>query len=303
MGKKAAFKGSITALVTPFAAGQFDEGAYRALVDWQIVNGTHGLSPVGTTGESPTLSHEEHKFVVEVCVAEARGRVPILAGAGSNNTKEAIDLARHAERVGADGVLVVAPYYNKPSQEGLYQHYKAINDAIGIPIIVYNIPPRSVVDISIDTMKRLFELKNIAGVKDATTSVARTALQRQALGTDFIQLSGEDMTALAVLAHGGDGCISVTSNVAPRLCADFQNVGMNGDFKAALAIQDRLTPLHAALFVDPNPAGPKYALSLLGKIANELRLPMLPATPPAQVAVRAAMEHAGLVPITGDFIG
>jgi 4-hydroxy-tetrahydrodipicolinate synthase len=303
MGKKAAFKGSITALVTPFAAGQFDEGAYRALVDWQIVNGTHGLSPVGTTGESPTLSHEEHKFVVEVCVAEARGRVPILAGAGSNNTKEAIDLARHAEKVGADGVLVVAPYYNKPSQEGLYQHYKAINDAIGIPIIVYNIPPRSVVDISIDTMKRLFELKNIAGVKDATASVARTALQRQALGADFIQLSGEDMTALAVLAHGGDGCISVTSNVAPRLCADFQNAGMNGDFKAALAIQDRLTPLHAALFVDPNPAGPKYALSLLGKIANELRLPMLPATPAAQVAVRAAMEHAGLVPITGDFIG
>jgi 4-hydroxy-tetrahydrodipicolinate synthase len=303
MGKKAAFKGSITALVTPFAAGQFDEGAYRALVDWQIVNGTHGLSPVGTTGESPTLSHEEHKFVVEVCVAEARGRVPILAGAGSNNTKEAIDLARHAEKVGADGVLVVAPYYNKPSQEGLYQHYKAINDAIGIPIIVYNIPPRSVVDISIDTMKRLFELKNIAGVKDATASVARTALQRQALGADFIQLSGEDMTALAVLAHGGDGCISVTSNVAPRLCADFQNAGMNGDVKAALAIQDRLTPLHAALFVDPNPAGPKYALSLLGKIANELRLPMLPATPPAQVAVRAAMEHAGLVPITGDFIG
>jgi 4-hydroxy-tetrahydrodipicolinate synthase len=303
MGKKAAFKGSITALVTPFAAGQFDEGAYRALVDWQIVNGTHGLSPVGTTGESPTLSHEEHKFVVEVCVAEARGRVPILAGAGSNNTKEAIDLARHAEKVGADGVLVVAPYYNKPSQEGLYQHYKAINDAVGIPIIVYNIPPRSVVDISIDTLKRLFELKNIAGVKDATASVARTALQRQALGTDFIQLSGEDMTALAVLAHGGDGCISVTSNVAPRLCADFQNAGMNGDFRAALAIQDRLTPLHAALFVDPNPAGPKYALSLLGKIANELRLPMLPATPPAQVAVRAAMEHAGLVPVTGDFIG
>jgi 4-hydroxy-tetrahydrodipicolinate synthase len=303
MGKKASFKGSITALVTPFAAGQFDEGAYRALVDWQIVNGTHGLSPVGTTGESPTLNHEEHKFVVEVCVAEARGRVPIIAGAGSNNTREAIDLARHAEKVGADGVLVVAPYYNKPSQEGLYQHYKAINDAIGIPIIIYNIPPRSVVDISIDTMKRLFELKNIAGVKDATANVARIALQRQALGTDFIQLSGEDMTALAVLAHGGDGCISVTSNVAPRLCADFQNAGLKGDFKAALVIQDRLTPLHAALFVDPNPAGPKYALSLLGKIANELRLPMLPATPPAQVAVRAAMEHAGLVPITGDFIG
>ncbi len=296
MGKKAAFKGSITALVTPFAAGQFDEGAYRALVDWQIINGTHGLAPVGTTGESPTLSHAEHKQVVEVCVAEARGRVPVLAGAGSNNTQEAIDLARHAEKVGADGVLVVAPYYNKPSQEGLYRHFKAINDAIGIPIILYNIPPRSVVDISVDTMKRLFELKNIAGVKDATGNVARTALQRDALGADFIQLSGEDMTALAVLAHGGDGCISVTSNVAPRLCADFQEAGLKGDFKTALAIQDRLTRLHAALFVDPNPAGPKYALSLLGKIANELRLPMLPASPAAQDAVAAAMRHAGLLP-------
>ena len=296
MGKKAAFKGSITALVTPFAAGRFDEGAYRALVDWQIINGTHGLAPVGTTGESPTLSHAEHKQVVEVCVAEARGRVPVLAGAGSNNTQEAIDLARHAEKVGADGVLVVAPYYNKPSQEGLYRHFKAINDAIGIPIILYNIPPRSVVDISVDTMKRLFELKNIAGVKDVTGNVARTALQRDALGADFIQLSGEDMTALAVLAHGGDGCISVTSNVAPRLCADFQEAGLKGDFKTALAIQDRLTRLHAALFVDPNPAGPKYALSLLGKIANELRLPMLPASPAAQDAVAAAMRHAGLLP-------
>jgi len=296
MGKKAAFKGSITALVTPFAAGQFDEGAYRALVDWQIISGTHGLAPVGTTGESPTLSHAEHKQVVEACVVEARGRVPILAGAGSNNTEEAIDLARHAEKVGADGVLVVAPYYNKPSQEGLYRHYKAINDAIGIPNILYNIPPRSVVDISIDTMKRLFELKNIAGVKDATGNVARTALQRDALGPDFIQLSGEDMTALAVMAHGGDGCISVTSNVAPRLCADFQDAALKGDFRAALVILDQLTRLHAALFVDPNPAGPKYALSLLGKIANELRLPMLPASPAAQDAVAAAMRHAGLLP-------
>ena len=296
MAKKAAFKGSITALVTPFAAGQFDEGAYRALVDWQITNGTHGLAPVGTTGESPTLSHDEHKRVVEVCVAEARGRVPILAGAGSNDRKRrSISPATPKRRVRI-GVLVVSPYYNKPSQEGLYRHFKAINDAIGIPIILYNIPPRSVVDISIDTMKRLFELKNVAGVKDATGNLARTALQRDALGPDFIQLSGEDMTALAVVAHGGDGCISVTSNVAPRLCADFQDAALSGDFKTALAIQDRLTPLHAALFVDPNPAGPKYALSLLGKIADELRLPMLPATPPAQTAVRAAMQHAGLLP-------
>lgn len=295
MAKKAAFRGSITAMITPFAAGQFDERSYRALIDWQINSGTHALAPVGTTGESPTLSHAEHKRVVEVCVAEARGRVPILAGAGSNNTEEAIDLARHAEKVGADGVLVVSPYYNKPSQEGLYRHFKAVNDAIGIPIILYNIPPRSVVDISIDTMKRLFELRNVAGVKDATGNVARTALQRDALGPDFIQLSGEDMTALGVLAHGGDGCISVTSNVAPRLCADFQDAALHGDFKTALAIQDRLTPLHAALFFDPNPAGPKYALSLLGKIGNELRLPMLPASPAAEAAVRAAMQHAGLL--------
>lgn len=296
MAKKAAFRGSITALVTPFAAGQFDEGGYRAFVDWQISNGTDALAPVGTTGESPTLSHAEHKRVVEVCVSETRGRVPILAGAGSNNTEEAVDLAKHAEKVGATGVLVVSPYYNKPSQEGLYRHFKAVNDAIGIPIILYNIPPRSVVDISIDTMKRLYELKNVAGVKDATGNVARTALQRDALGPDFIQLSGEDMTALAVLAHGGHGCISVTANVAPRLCADFQAAALKGDFKAALEIQDRLTPLHAALFVDPNPAGPKYALSLLGKIANELRLPMLPASPAAQAAVRAGMQHARLLP-------
>jgi len=296
MGKKAAFKGSITALVTPFKAGKFDEAAYRALVDWQVTNGTHGLSPVGTTGESATLSHAEHKHVVEVCIAEARGRVPVIAGAGSNNTAEAIDLAVHAERAGANGVLVVTPYYNKPSQEGLYRHFKAVNDAVGIPIILYNIPPRSVVDMSIDTMKRLFELKNIAGVKDATGNVARTALQRDQLGPDFIQLSGEDMTALAVMVHGGDGCISVTSNVAPRICADMQEACLKGDFATALKIQDRLTPLHAALFVDPNPAGPKYALSVLGKFADEQRLPMLPASPAAQTAIKAAMVHAGLRP-------
>ena len=296
MGKKAAFRGSITALVTPFRAGKFDEAGFRAFVDWQITNGTHGLVPVGTTGESATLSHSEHRYVVETCVAEAKGRVPVIAGAGSNNTQEAIDLAVHAEKAGADGLLVVTPYYNKPSQEGMYRHFKAINDAVGIPIIIYNIPPRSVVDMSVDTMKRLFELKNIAGVKDATGNLARTALQRHALGPDFIQLSGEDMTALALMAHGGEGCISVTSNVAPRICADMQDACLKGDFAAALKIQDRLTPLHAALFVDPNPAGPKFALSLLGKIVDELRLPMLSASENAQTAIKSAMVHAGLLP-------
>jgi 4-hydroxy-tetrahydrodipicolinate synthase len=295
MARKASFKGSITALVTPFRAGKFDESAYRALVDWQITNGTHGLAPVGTTGESATLSHAEHRRVIEVCIAEAQGRVPVIAGAGSNNTTEAIELAQFAEQSGADGVLVVTPYYNKPSQEGMYRHFKAVNDAIGIPIILYNIPPRSVVDLSIETMQRLFELKNIAGVKDATGNLARIALQRHVLGADFIQLSGEDMTALAVMAHGGHGCISVTANVAPRICADMQEACLNGDFAAALRFQDRLTPLHAALFSDPSPAGAKHALSLLGKIADELRLPMLPASGAAQAAIKAAMVHARLL--------
>ena len=289
------FSGSITALVTPFRSGAFDEAAYRALIDWQIESGTHGFVPVGTTGEGPTLSHDEHRRVVEVCIAEAQGRVRVIAGAGSNSTVEALDLARHAEKAGADGVLVVTPYYNKPSQEGLYQHFKAINDAIGIPIIIYNIPPRSVVDMSVDTMKRLYELKNIVGVKDATASLARTALQRNALGPDFIQLSGEDMTALAVMAHGGHGCISVTSNVAPRQCAEMQEACLAGDFVTALAIQDRLTPLHAALFVEPNPAGPKCALAELGKLANEVRLPMLPASDAARATIRDAMIHAGVL--------
>jgi 4-hydroxy-tetrahydrodipicolinate synthase len=295
MARKASFKGSITALVTPFKAGKFDESVFRGLVDWQITNGTHGLAPVGTTGESATLSHAEHRHVIEVCIAETRGRVPVIAGAGSNNTSEAVELAQHAEKSGATGVLVVTPYYNKPSQEGMYQHFKAVNDAIGIPIILYNIPPRSVVDLSIDTMKRLFELKNVAGVKDATGNLARIALQRQVLGPDFIQLSGEDMTALAVMAHGGHGCISVTANVAPRICADLQEACLKGDFAAALRIQDRLTPLHAALFADPNPACAKYALSVLGKIGNELRLPMLPASGAAEAAIKAAMVHAGLL--------
>ncbi|WP_034996330.1 4-hydroxy-tetrahydrodipicolinate synthase [Beijerinckia mobilis] len=295
MGLKAAFKGSITALITPFRAGRVDEEAFRAFVDWQILNGTHGLVPVGTTGESPTLSHEEHRQVVSACIKEAAGRVPVIAGAGSNNTLEAIELARFAEKAGADGLLVVTPYYNKPSQEGLYQHFKAVNDSVGIPIVIYNIPPRSVVDMSIDTMQRLFELKNIVGVKDATGNLARTALQRQILGPDFIQLSGEDMTALAVNALGGHGCISVTSNVAPHLCADMQQASLDGDYATALAMHDKLSLLHAALFIEPNPAGPKYALSVLGKITNEIRLPLVPVTANAQATIRAAMVHAGLL--------
>jgi 4-hydroxy-tetrahydrodipicolinate synthase len=296
MAKKAAFRGSITALVTPFQDGRVDEHRFRALIDWQIINGTHGLVPVGTTGESPTLSHKEHREVIDACIREAKGRLPVIAGAGSNNTEEAIELARFAERAGADGLLIVTPYYNKPSQEGLFRHFAAVNDAVGIPIIMYNIPPRSVVDMSIDTMKRLFELKNIAGVKDATGNLARTALQRHALGPDFIQLSGEDMTALGVMAHGGHGCISVTSNVAPKLCAEMQEACLGGDFAAALKLQDRLTPLHAALFAEPNPAGAKCALALLGKIDEEIRLPMLPASDAAGAAIKAAMATAGLLP-------
>ena len=295
MTAKTSFRGSFTALVTPFSNGSVDEKALRELVDWQIAEGTNGLVPVGTTGESPTLSHQEHRDVVQWCIAEARGRVPVVAGAGSNSTSEAIDLARHAEKAGADAVLVVTPYYNKPTQEGLYQHFKAINDAIGIPIIVYNIPPRSVIDMSVDTMKRLYELKNIAGVKDATANMTRVTQQRAAIGEDFNQLSGEDITALGFMAHGGHGCISVTANVAPRLCAEFQAACLKGDFDAALKLQDKLAPLHINLFVETSPAPVKYALSLIGKCANRLRLPMVPASEKAQIAVREAMVHAGLI--------
>ncbi len=287
--------GSITALVTPFKNGAFDEEAFRALIEWQIESGTHGFVPVGTTGEGPTLTHDEHRRVVAACVEQTRGRARVIAGAGSNNTEEALDLARHAEAVGADAVLVVTPYYNRPSQEGMYRHFKAVNDGIGLPIVIYNIPPRSAVDMSIETMKRLSELSNIVGVKDATASLARTAQQRAALGPDFLQLSGEDMTALAVMAHGGHGCISVTSNVAPRECAAMQEACLSGDFRKALAIQDRLAPLHAALFVEPNPAGPKGALAELGRIRNEVRLPMVAATAAARETIRAAMRHAGIL--------
>jgi 4-hydroxy-tetrahydrodipicolinate synthase len=289
------FRGSFTALVTPFKNGGLDEKAFRDLVDWQIAEGTQGLVPVGTTGESPTLSHDEHHKVVEWCVDQAKGRVPVIAGAGSNNTTEAVSLAKHAEKAGADAVLVVTPYYNKPTQEGMYVHFKAVNDAIGIPIIIYNIPPRSVVDMSVDTMKRLYELKNIAGVKDATANIGRVSQQRHALGEDFIQLSGEDMTALAYNAAGGHGCISVTSNVAPKLCAELQNATLSGDYAKALKIQDRLIPLHDSIFFEPGVAGAKAGLSLLGRCQEIVRSPLVPAGAKTKEAIRSAMVHAGLL--------
>jgi len=292
---KTNFRGSFTALVTPFKGDTVDQAAFRDLVEWQIGEGTNGLVPVGTTGESPTLSHDEHKQVVEWCIDQAKGRVPVIAGAGSNSTREAIELSRHAEGAGADAVLVVTPYYNKPTQEGLYQHFKAINDAIGIPIIIYNIPARSVIDMSVDTMKRLYELKNIAGVKDATANVVRVSQQRAVVGEGFNQLSGEDATALGFMAHGGHGCISVTSNVAPRLCAEFQSACLRGDYATALKLQDKLMPLHQNLFIETNPAPAKYALSVLGKVAETVRLPMVPLADKSKAAVRDAMVHAGLI--------
>jgi 4-hydroxy-tetrahydrodipicolinate synthase len=295
MTAKTRFRGSFTALVTPFKNGSLDEKAFRELVDWQISEGTAGLVPVGTTGESPTLSHAEHKQVVEWCVDQSKGRAPVVAGAGSNATHEAIDFSRHAEEAGANAVLIVTPYYNKPTQEGLYQHFKAINDSIGIPILIYNIPARSVIDMSVDTMKRLFELKNIAGVKDATANVVRVSQQRAAMGEDFNQMSGEDATALGFMAHGGHGCISVTSNVAPRLCAEFQNACLKGDYATALKLQDKLMPLHHNLFIETNPAPAKYALSLLGKCAETVRLPMVTLEEKSKQQVRAAMVHAGLI--------
>ena len=295
MAAKTSFRGSFTALVTPFKNGSVDKKAFRELVDWQITEGTNGLVPVGTTGESPTLSHEEHKLVVEWCVEQAKGRVPVIAGAGSNSTAEAIELAQHAEEAGADAVLVVTPYYNKPTQEGLYAHFKAINDAIGIPIIIYNIPGRSVIDMSVETMARLYACKNIAGVKDATANMVRVSQQRAAVGPDFNQLSGEDGTALGFMAHGGHGCISVTSNVAPRLCSEFQSACLKGDYATALKLQDKLMPLHQNLFIETNPAPAKYALSLLGKCADNVRLPMVPLSEKSKTAVREAMVHAGLI--------
>lgn len=289
------FKGSYVALITPFRDGKVDEEAFAKLIEWQIAEGTDGLVPCGTTGESPTLSHEEHRRVVEICVEVTRKRVPVIAGAGSNNTAEALDLMRHAKSVGADGALCVTGYYNKPSQEGLYQHFKALNDAVDIPMILYNIPGRTIVDISVETMTRLFALKNVVGVKDATANLARVSLQRQAMGTEFIQLSGEDATALGFNAHGGQGCISVTANIAPRLCAEFQKATLAGDYRKALEYQDRLLPLHHNLFVEPSPGPVKYAASLLGLCRDELRLPLVPVTAETREKIRGAMRHAGLI--------
>ncbi|MEM9031768.1 MAG: 4-hydroxy-tetrahydrodipicolinate synthase [Pseudomonadota bacterium] len=288
-------KGSLTALVTPMSNGEVDYEALEKLVEWQIGEGTHGLVPVGTTGESPTLSHAEHHRVVEVVVKSASGRVPVVAGTGSNNTTEAIALIQHAESVGADAALVVTPYYNKPTQAGLEAHYRALHDCCGLPIIIYNIPGRSVIDMSPETMGALAKLDRIIGVKDATGDVGRVSDQRTACGADFIQLSGEDATALGFNAHGGVGCISVTANVAPRLCAEFQEATLAGDYARALEFQDRLLPLHRAIFLEPGLAGAKYGLSRLGRGSEEVRLPLVGLSDGTKSEIDAAMRHAGLL--------
>jgi 4-hydroxy-tetrahydrodipicolinate synthase len=286
----------MTALVTPFKHGAIDESALRSLIDWQIESGIQGLVPVGTTGESPTLSHEEHKRVVEIAIAEARGRVPVIAGAGSNNTREAIELAVHAEKAGASAVLVVTPYYNKPNQEGLFQHFRAIDAAIGIPIVIYNIPPRSVIDMSVDTMKRCYgELRNIVGVKDATGNVGRISLQRQAMGPDFLQFSGDDITALSCVVAGAVGCISVVSNVAPGLCSELMNAAGAGEFAKALAVQDKLVPLHVATFLEAGVTGAKTGLNLLGRAEEDVRLPLVGSTAATRAAIKAALVFAGVL--------
>lgn len=289
------FKGSIPALITPFKNGAVDFDTLKKLVDWHVAEGSHGLVPVGTTGESPTLSHEEHGAVIEAVVKAAAGRIPVIAGAGSNNTVEGIALIRHAEAVGADAALVVTPYYNRPTQAGLVAHFTALHDCCTLPIIIYNIPARSVVDMTPDTMGQLARLPRIIGVKDATANLARPSQQRITCGKDFIQLSGEDATALGFNAHGGVGCISVTANVAPRLCAEFQTATLRGDYATALEYQDRLMPLHEAIFLEPGLAGAKYGLSLLGLCTEEVRLPLLTLTDGTKARIRAAMQHAGLI--------
>ena len=290
------FSGSIAALVTPFRAGALDEAAFASLVEWQIGAGTHGLVPCGTTGESPTLSHDEHKRVVELCIDKAAGRVPVIAGAGSNSTSEAVDFARHAAQAGADAILVVTPYYNKPDQRGLYRHFMDVRAAGGdLPVLLYNIPSRSVVDVSLDTLAQLHRQGAIAGVKDATGDMTRISESRTRLGERFNQISGNDDSALGFMAHGGHGCISVTANVAPEACAKFQQACLDGDFRRALEWQDRLAALHRALFLEPSPAPAKYALSLLGMCSDEVRLPLVAPSIAVRDAVREAMLRAGVL--------
>jgi len=289
------FKGSMPALITPFKNGKVDEDALKALVEWHIAMGSHGLVPVGTTGESPTLTHDEHERVIEVVVQTTAGRVPVIAGAGSNNTVEAIRFVQFAEKVGADGALVVTPYYNKPTQRGLIAHFTAVHDASDIPIIIYNIPGRSVIDMTPETMGELAKLPRIVGVKDATGDIVRVSSQRITCGNDFVQLSGEDASALGYNAQGGGGAISVTANVAPALCAEFQEATLAGDFTKALALQDKLMPLHTAIFVEPGVVGAKYALSVLGKCTDEVRLPLTGLLPETKVQIADAMRHAGLI--------
>jgi 4-hydroxy-tetrahydrodipicolinate synthase len=289
------FHGLYTALITPFKNGRLDEEAFQSFVNWQITEGVHGVVPCGTTGESATLSHDEHKRIVSLCVEVAKGRAKVLAGSGSNSTEEAIMLTRHALQAGADGALIVAPYYNKPTQEGLYQHYKAIAQAVDIPIVIYNIPSRSVIDIKDETLERLSHIRNIVGVKDATGDLTRVSTLRMLAGGALDQLSGEDMTALSFNAQGGVGCISVTSNIAPRLCAELQNLSRKGDFSGALAIHDRLMGLHQVMFCETNPGPVKYAASLMGKCAPDLRLPLVQPSDASKARIKEAMSQAGLV--------
>ncbi len=289
------FKGSMPALITPFVNGEVDAKAFQEFVEWQISQGSHGLVPCGTTGESPTLSHDEHKRVVELCIEAAAGRVPVIAGAGSNSTVEAIDLAKHAKSAGADGVLVVSPYYNKPSQEGLFRHFEAINNAVEIPIIVYNIPPRSVVDIQPETMARIAKLANVVGVKDATNDLARPLRERNLIGPEWCMLSGEDGTTVAYLAQGGAGCISVTANVAPKLCSMMHEAWQQGAMDRVRQLNESLMPLHDAMFCEPSPAPAKFGASLLGKAPAEVRLPLVEASEAARGRVKSAMQALDLI--------
>ena len=293
------FKGSIVALITPFKDSNLDEESFVSIIHYHLKNGTNGLVPGGTTGESPTISHDEHRKIIEICVKESSGKIPVIAGTGSNSTDEAVALTKFSEKTGVDAALVVTPYYNKPTQEGLYQHYKAINDNCGIPIIIYNIPPRSVVDMSVDTMARLFELKNIIGVKDATANLDRVTQQKNKMGDKFVQLSGEDSTALEFNLRGGNGCISVTANIAPKLCSEFQEASLaknnNNLISKAKQINEKLLPLHNSLFIESNPSGVKYGASLLGLCSEEVRLPLVKTTAPTKKIVKSAMSRAGLL--------